>query len=150
MRDDWEEQDEEAPFAPAPDARREGDDARTDDAPQAVAKPTMVYANVDEFVRGFVIEGLSRPIDGQQRVWAAEWWKYPEAISRLDAMWRSWEHMRLDGATGLSAWYINHADPHMRVLMDPHGPFAGARVYADENKNRAGEPLPYTRPPDMW
>jgi hypothetical protein len=32
--------------------------------------------------------------------WAASWWEYPEALARIDALWRAWEHLRLDGATG--------------------------------------------------
>jgi hypothetical protein len=33
------------------------------------------------------------------------------------------EHLRLDGATGMSMWWPDHADHHMRILMDPQGPF---------------------------
>ena len=53
-----------------------------------------------------------------------------------------WEHLRLDGATGSSTWWIEHADHHMPILMSPEGPFAKS-----EDKNNAGEPLPYEAPP---
>ena len=74
--------------------------------------------------------------------WAARWWDYPEALARVDALWRAWEHLRLDGATGSSTWWIEHADHHMPILMSPEGPFAKS-----EDKNNAGEPLPYEAPP---
>jgi hypothetical protein len=60
--------------------------------------------------------------DGHYR-WAADWWNYPEALARLEAMWRAWEHLRLDGATGSSIWWIEHADHHKPILLNPEGPF---------------------------
>jgi hypothetical protein len=71
--------------------------------------------------------------------WAADWWNYPEAIARLEAMWRAWEHLRLDGATGSSRWWIEHADHHMPILMSLDGPFAKS-----EDSNKPGDTLPYT------
>ena len=55
------------------------------------------------------------------RRWAAEWWRDAEAIVRLEALWRSWEHLRLDPATGMSVWLRDHADHHLAALMDPDG-----------------------------
>ena len=49
--------------------------------------------------------------------WAARWRDYPEALARIDALWRAWEHLRLDEATGSSTWWIEHADHHMPILM---------------------------------
>lgn len=46
-----------------------------------------------------------------------------EAVSRIEALWTAWEHLRLDGATGISVWWGDHADHHMRVFLDPQGPF---------------------------
>ncbi|WP_239648115.1 DUF4913 domain-containing protein [Nocardiopsis ganjiahuensis] len=77
------------------------------------------------------------------RRWAAEWWCSAEAISRLESLWRSWEHLRLDPATGMSVWWRDHADHHMQILFDPEGPFGSSQ---DENK--AGQPLPCTAPPE--
>ena len=57
------------------------------------------------------------------------------------------EHLRLDGAKGISVWWRDHADHHMPVLMDPDGAFAGAEPEAEHNCCRRGEPLPYEAPP---
>lgn len=61
---------------------------------------------------------------------------------RLDALWRSWEALRLDPALGISVWLRDHADHHLAVLMSSDGPFAKAT-----DVSAAGDPLPYTAPP---
>ncbi len=105
------------------------------------------YGSVDEFVREYLRHIYRRRIDGRNRCWAGEWWRYDEAVIRLDALWRAWEHLRLDPATGMSVWLRDHADYHMPILMSPEGPFADATAGA-ENMCKRGEPLPYVAPPE--
>jgi hypothetical protein len=107
----------------------------------------LVYGSVDEFYREFLRWAYARPIDGTSLIWAADWYNYNEARIRIEALWRSWEFLRNDPATGISVWYRDHADHHMPVLMDPDGPFASCERYDGANTARAGEPLPYI-PPD--
>ena len=115
----------------------------TSPATDAAAEPTLFFGSVDEFVRERLRYTYSRRVGPQgPNRWAAEWWRYAEAISRLDALWRSWEALRLEPTFGMSVWWRDHADHHMRMLMSPEGPFAESR---DENKG--GDPLPYTAPP---
>lgn len=112
------------------------------------AAPRLYYGSVDEFVREYLRNVYRRRVGGQQvsRKWAARWWQYDEAVIRLEALWRSWEHLRNDPATGMSVWWRDHADHHMAVLFDEAGPFAAAGD-EEENTNRKGEPLPYIAPP---
>ena len=122
------------------------DDDGDDDGENATAEkePTLFYGSADEFVRERLRYMYARrvgPGNASFR-WAARWWDYPEALARVDALWRAWEHLRLDGATGSSTWWIEHADHHMPILMSPEGPFAKS-----EDKNNAGDPLPYDPPP---
>lgn len=141
MPESWEEfATDAATFAPDPSDDNEGEHEQE---PSETEEPELYYATLDKFVRGFLIHGYARHINGHTRVWAARYWEYPEAMSRLGAMWRAWEYLRRDPATGLSVWYLNHADPHMRVLLDKDGPFGGADHDNPENTNRPGEPLPY-------
>jgi hypothetical protein len=119
-----------------------------DDEP-ADEEPSLYYGSVDEFVREYLVKNYRRRIDGQRAAWAADWWNYPEAVIRLDALWRAWEHLRLDPTTGMSVWFRDHAEHHMSVLLDPQGPFAAAG--AGENRvnfNDKGAELPYTPPPE--
>lgn len=107
---------------------------------------SLYYGSVDEFVREYLCNVYRRRIDGQHRLWAARWWQYDEAVIRLEALWRSWERLRLDGALGMSVWWRDHADHHMPALMSPDGPFS--TLSPDEMAEyRKGEPLPYEPPP---
>ena len=106
--------------------------------------PELYYGSIDQFVREMIVPVFRRQVgERAARRWAAEWWRNAEAIIRLEALWRSWEHLRLDPATGISVWLRDHADHHLAVLMDPDGPF---KKSVDEA--RPGEPLPYTAPPE--
>lgn len=108
--------------------------------------PELVYGSVDEFVREY-LRHVYRRATSAHRVWSARWWEYDEAVIRLEALWRAWEHLRLDPSTGMSVWWRDHADHHMAVLMDPEGPFAAANHYDDANEADKGTPLPYETPP---
>lgn len=108
------------------------------------AEPVLYYGSTDEFVREYLRYVYQRKIDGRTTFWSPRWWTSAEAVARLEALWRAWEHLRLDPATGPSVWWRDHADPHMRVLMDSAGPFS------KETDVRATvlEPLPYEPPPE--
>jgi hypothetical protein len=56
--------------------------------------------------------------EGATFAWCPEGYKHLEALIRRETIWWAWEHLRLEPALGLSTWWLNHADPHMRVLMD--------------------------------
>ncbi|WP_353710631.1 DUF4913 domain-containing protein [Arthrobacter sp. K5] len=43
----------------------------------------------------------------------------------LEALWRAWEFLRLEGTAGMSVWWSDHADHHMSVLLSTDGPFKG-------------------------
>lgn len=104
--------------------------------------PQTYYCSVDEFVREKLVTSYRRLVGppGAAPV-AADWWNYPEAVSWLDALWRAWEHLRLDRVTGAFVWWRDHADHHMRMLLDPQGPFSVSKDTSDP-----GEPLLYTAP----
>ena len=105
--------------------------------------PELYYGSVDEFVREQIVPVFRRRVGpGEGLHWAADWWRYPEAVMRLDALWRSWEALRLDAALGISVWIRDHADHHLAVLMSSDGPFLKSK-----DANDHGEDLPYTAPP---
>ena len=60
-------------------------------------------------------------------------------------LWRAWEHLRLDGSTGLSVWFKDHADHHMSVLLSADGPFKGCTP--DDGHRAKLAPLPCEEPP---
>ncbi|MCX4091163.1 DUF4913 domain-containing protein [Nocardia sp. alder85J] len=91
---------------------------------QNVDTPGTAYQSVVEFVENYLSLLYQRQVsDTTDTVWCPSWWEHTEAVARLDASWRAWEYYRREADTGLSRWFIEHADPHMAVLMDPRGPF---------------------------
>ncbi|GAA2705280.1 DUF4913 domain-containing protein [Micromonospora olivasterospora] len=104
--------------------------------------PEPVFSNVDQFVAGYLVLVLERrvasgPTPGIS--WCPRWWAHPEALSRLYALWRAWEALRVnDPQTGMSIWWRDHLDPHLAVLTGDAGPF----VRCGPDKHRDPEPLP--------
>ena len=64
---------------------------------------------------------------------------------RLSALWRSWEVLRLQPG-GISTWWVQHYDPHMRALLDAdRGPF-----YRCHKAHTPAEALRTEAPPPDW
>jgi hypothetical protein len=106
----------------------------------------QVFESLEAFVNGYLLCMYRRPVSGNDATWCAEWWHHPEAIVRLDALWRAWEYLRLDPATGLSVWLRDHCDFHMRVLLSADGPFKGCTP--DTHASRPLQPLPSNPMPE--
>lgn len=87
--------------------------------------PAPYFGSLPEFVEDFLAGLYARNFDGRGRTWCPAWWNHIEAVVRLDAMWRSWEHLRQNPALGISSWLRDHGDYHMTVLMAQDGPFQG-------------------------
>ena len=109
---------------PWPSAAAPAVDEPEPSPPAAAPEPQLFFGSVDEFVREKLRYTYTRRVGPQGSYrWAGDWWRYPEAISRLDALWRAWEALRLEPTFGMSTWWRDHADHHMRMLMAPDGPY---------------------------
>jgi len=108
--------------------------------------PSLVYASLPNFVEGFVAHVYARSFEGRERTWCPAWWKHTEAVVRLDAIWRAWEHLRKDPTLGMSSWLRDHGDPHMAVLMSSDGPLKGCSPAKGHN-DRDWHTLPLQPPP---
>lgn len=95
------------------------------DRGREVSEPPLVYGSVDAFVADLLAPTYRRKVDGRSATWCLDWRAHPEAVVRLDALWRSWEHLRMDPALGMSAWLRDHLDYHLPILLSPDGPFRG-------------------------
>lgn len=84
-----------------------------------------VFATLEEWVEKWLLNVYRRSVDGHAMTWCREWWRHPEAYLRLDALWRSWEYLRKQPATGMAVWLRDYCDPHMAVLLSESGPFKG-------------------------
>jgi hypothetical protein len=108
---------------------------------------SVVFGSLEAFVTDYLLRMYRRSVSGNDTTWCREWWHHPEAIVRLDALWRAWEYLRLDPATGMSVWLRDHCDFHMRVLLSADGPFKGCTPEA--HTARPLVPLPSKPMPEL-
>jgi hypothetical protein len=109
------------------------------------APPAPYFPTLPEWIEEWLLPVYRRSDRGHEHLWCPEWWRHPEAVARLDALWRAWEHLRLDPATGMSVWFRDHADHHMTVLLSATGPFQGCD---GQHSTRPLEPLTVTPTPE--
>lgn len=103
------------------------------------------FPNVYVFVRDHLVHVIER--DASKYAvgkWCPRWFEHPEAVSRLESLWKAFEALRQDPGTGASSWWRDHADPTMAALSAGHGPFRSC----DEDKHELGVPLPMEEPPE--
>jgi hypothetical protein len=108
--------------------------------------PSLLYPDLPSFVAEQLAPSWRRQT-GPGLVWCRQWWKHPEAVQRLEALWRAFEHLRHDPALGMSVWWRDHVDPHMAALTNPDGPMKGCYVGEREHVDRL-DALPVEPPPD--
>jgi hypothetical protein len=71
-----------------------------EDTPAEEQKPAeLVYGSAEEFLPEQLLPTDVRDVDGRAAKWCIEWYYHPEAVTRVEALWRAWEPLRLDGAT---------------------------------------------------
>jgi len=87
------------------------------------APVTPAFSALEDWVTGFFLPTFRRQFGGELR-WCAQWHDHPEALLRLEALWRSWEALRLDPTLGIATWLTNYADPQLAALLHRSGTFA--------------------------
>jgi Domain of unknown function (DUF4913) len=118
--------------------------AEREDGP--IGKPEPAYPNSAAWVSSWLCPNLEREIK-RTFEWCPQWWDHPEAVQRLESLWRAWEILRLNGGTGMSTWWVDHADHHLALLCNPDiGPFG----HCHTTHGRDVAPLRATEPPDDW
>jgi hypothetical protein len=132
----------EAPSDPLA-VRTKGDDVKTPTNPLAVSERNE-FPSLGVFVEDFLSDAYARQVtDTGDSSWCPEWWRHPEALRRLQALWDAYEASRMNGPTGLSIWFRDHADHHMPILLSPRGPFKFCGVR--HGHRGLLQPLPTTR-----
>lgn len=135
--DDLDDIDPPPSDAPAPPPDEQPDAAPADE--QATH-----YADVYEFVNQFLVVIYARRVSHQTSHfrWCPHWYEHPEAVARLEGLWKAFEHLRHDPHLGASTWWRDHADPTMTALTDPTGPFSAC----SPTSHAPPPPLPVGRP----
>lgn len=91
-------------------------DPETDDDENA--EPEPIYTDVAAFVTGWLA-----PRSERLPAWCDSWWLHPLALTRLRALWQSWEVANAEGGAAMSKWLIYDYDHHITKLTTKGGPF---------------------------
>jgi hypothetical protein len=100
--------------------------------------PEPAYDSLDEWVAEYFAPTFARSIGGDLR-WCASWTDHAEALTRLEALWRAWEALRLDPTTGMVTWLTSYLDPQLAALLSRSGTFA--QCSPDRHSATAALPL---------
>jgi len=112
---------------------------------EQLEEPQCYYGSLGEFA-SWLLEVYRRSTRGHSRVWCRQWWKHPEAVARMDALWRAFEQLRQDPGIGMSTFWGYHVDHHMDVLLDADGPFKGCE---DGHSEHPLGPIEQDEPPSV-
>lgn len=113
------------------------------DKPAGPVEPE--YSSLEGWVIEHFAELYARHLGGEFR-WCASWWAHAEAISRLEALWRSWETLRLNPTLGMATWYRDHLDQQLPILLGQSGPFAKCTP----DRHTPARALPIEPSPDRY
>ncbi len=108
--------------------------------------PQPLYGSVEAWVSGQFLPMFRRPLGGEYR-WCLQWWQHAEAITRLTALWHSWEALRLEPGTGMATGLRDHLDHHLTVLLGRGGPFAQC---SEDEHIEPREARAQDAPPGWW
>jgi hypothetical protein len=118
-----------------------------DSQPTEPAEP--FFPDLQSFVEQFIVPVFARPLGGEFR-WCTHWWDHAEAVLRLEALWRSWESLRLEPQTGMAVWLRDHADHQIPRIMASNGPYARCQPDRAERGHEPDRFLPVVPPPVGW
>lgn len=90
-------------------------------APSALGE--LAYPSLESWVDEFFTPTFRRAFGGEFR-WCSRWQDHPEAVLRLDALWRAHESLRSDGPLGMATWLTSFLDPQLIILLGRAGPFS--------------------------
>lgn len=112
------------------------------------AEPQNLYDSVDAFVAGFLVQVYARKVDALKTGfrWCPKWWEHAEAVSRLEALWKAFEILRLDPGTGAAVWWRDYCDPTMSALCDSDGAFR----QCSPTEHQVQPDLPIEAPPGWF
>lgn len=113
--------------------------------PAGAAAMEPAFSALEDWVVEHFAPMYARPLGPAVR-WCPQWWDHAEAISRLEALWRSWEAARTDPLRGIATWYRDYLDPQLAILLGTPGPFA----QCTPDRHAPVKPLPSVPAPDGY
>ncbi|OYO13124.1 hypothetical protein CGZ98_06150 [Enemella evansiae] len=124
------------------DEELDGDPFDAEPADEQPAGPQ--YPNADAWLRGWLLNvwqptippGANDTFQSNAPPpthWCPRWWLHPEAVVRIEALWRTWEDAQPDAYRGMALWFRDQFDHHWPRLVGTPGPF----MYCTNDTHRA-------------
>lgn len=87
------------------------------------------FKSLPEFVDRFIRPMYATTLNQQDKAnWSRRWYDHREAVARLDALWRCYEHKRRKDPNNFLEEFLRvNCDYHMKYLMSDDGVFAQCR-----------------------
>ncbi|MFE0729726.1 DUF4913 domain-containing protein [Streptomyces antibioticus] len=117
-------------------------------APEPPPPPFILYLEAPEYGRvlrqlTLWVHNVLLPVYGREVTplapWCSRWWKHPEAVAQLHALWLAWGELSDTaseaGMSGPASWHRDYLGPVMQNLRDPSGVFAGCKPGAHRPKD---------------
>jgi len=108
--------------------------------------PPLLFGSTAAWATQMLFPTYRREVLRAGFTWCPRWWAHAEAVGRLEALWRAWEHHRQLPAMGMATWWKDYADPTMAALFSPTGPFAACTPTRHHDRDPV-PPLPQEPPP---
>jgi hypothetical protein len=106
------------------------------------------FRSLVAWVRANVLSEVDRAMPrGKAPHWCQEWWRHPEALSRLSAVHSSWREASQEPVGNTRVVYWEHLDHQLGMLMSEHGPFRGC-TREEHDPVADGRKLPHREPDD--
>lgn len=88
------------------------------------------FKSVADFVDMFIRPMYATTLNQQDKAnWSRRWYAHPEAVARLDALWRCYEHKRRKSPNNFLEEFLRvNCDHHMKYLMAEGGVFSQCRT----------------------
>ncbi|MBY5163293.1 DUF4913 domain-containing protein [Salsipaludibacter albus] len=109
----------------------------------------LTFDSAGDFAEHWLLQHLERraTTGAGETAWCRTWWKHPEAVLRVEALWRSFEAARLDPFNGIATWIVTQLDPQITVLTSRRGPLGRCTTEACAGISRLPtEPIPDGHP----
>ncbi len=145
---DWDDHYTATPDEHPPPAGASGTSAKDEREPNP---PTPMFSTLQAWVGEFLAPTITAEFGPGMR-WCPQWWRHPEAVSRLEALWRAWETCRVaPDPTAMSTWWRDHADHHLEMLMEgTRSPFRQCSAEPGRGHRDDLSPLPIDPVPPGW
>jgi len=117
----------------------------------AAPDPPQMFSSLEAWISTYLAPIITVELGPGMR-WCPQWWRHPEAVSRLEALWRAWEHMRIAAdPTSMSLWWREHADHHLEILLEgTRTPFKQCSAEPGHGHRDDLRPLPVQPAPQGW